>query len=259
MILKLYRYRQYIWRNAWNDLRYQYAGTGMGVFWNIIHPLLQILVYGFVLSRLKALRSGESDMLYVLYLCTGLFPWHAFSEAIARGSNELLANSVYLRRLAISPEIFVAKNALTSVINLLILLLLLIPFSLFLGEPLSWSLLLLLPLAVLLQLLAFGLSLALASLRVFFRDIGEILRILILIWMWTIPVLYQETLLPENARFLFGLNPPYPFIRSIRNVFLEQQGPSLETWLVMAGWLSLFVLIGTLIMQKLQVEIRDVL
>lgn len=260
MIANLYRHRRYIWRNAWNDLRYEYAGTGIGVFWNIINPLLLVLVYAFVFSRLVGLRSGGNrGALYVLFLCTGLFPWQAFSEGIVQGSTSLRANSVYLRRMAIPPEIFVAQRALTSVYNLLLLLALLLPLGLFLGEPLSWSLLLLPLLAVLLQMLAFGLSLALASLRVFFPDIGEILRVLVRTWMWTMPIIYQETLLPEDLRFVFNLNPPYMFIKAIRTIFLEQRGPSLDSWLIMGGWLALSMLVGSLVMQKLQGEIRDTL
>ncbi len=258
VIQHLYIYRRYIWQTAWNELRYRYAGTGLGVFWNIINPLLEVLIYTFVFTQLLIIRSGgERTAPFVLYLCVGLFPWLAFSETVAQGSNALLENANYLKRLAIPAEIFVAKNVLIATFSLYISLLLLIPFSLILGGPLSWSWLLLPVVALLLQGLGLGLALILASLRVFFRDIGEALRAVMQLWKWTMPIVYPAALIPESLRPWLPLNPPYLFIEAIRNLFLAQQLPSLSAWAIMLGWISLFGLVGVLVMQKLQVEIRD--
>src|SRR5687768_3371525 len=112
MFKHLYHYRRYIWRTAWNDLRYRYAGAALGVFWNFIHPLLELAIYAVVFTQLMAVRSTElQPQLFVLYLFLGLFPWISFAEAVVSGSNVLLENALYLRRLAIPAEIFVAKNS----------------------------------------------------------------------------------------------------------------------------------------------------
>jgi len=136
-------------------------------------------------------------------------------------------------------------------------LLLLIPFSLLLGEPLSWSWLILPFVALLLQALALGLALSLANLRVFFPDIGEVLRALLQLWQWTMPIVYPEAFLPQTIQSWLIFNPPYVFIQSIRTLFLEQQLPGWPAWGMMLGWVLLFTGIGTLILRKLHVELRD--
>ncbi|MHC5823386.1 MAG: ABC transporter permease, partial [Nostoc sp.] len=62
----LYKYRRYIFYNAWYELRYRYAGTGIGIFWNIINPLCEILIYTVVFSLL--LSRGVRGSSYALYL-----------------------------------------------------------------------------------------------------------------------------------------------------------------------------------------------
>lgn len=258
IIQHLYTYRRYIWRNAWTDLRYSYAGTGLGVFWNVINPLLEVLIYSFVFTQLIVVHSdGEQGASFVLYLCVGLFPWLAFAETVQQGSNAFLANAAYLKRLAIPAEVFLIKSVLTSTFNLYITLLVLLLFSLATGQPWRWGWLLLPLLALLLQSLALGLALILGNLRVFFPDIGEAMRTLMQLWKWTMPIVYPEMLLPEAVRAWLPLNPPYVFIQSIRNLFLDGRLPSSSAWFMMLIWLVIFALIGALVTQKLRPEIKD--
>jgi ABC-type polysaccharide/polyol phosphate export permease len=258
MFKHLYTHRHYIWKAAWNDLRYRYAGTELGVFWHVINPLLEVLIYTVVFTRVLVVRAGgEQEAFFVLFLCVGLFPWLSFAETILQGSDAFLQNANYLRRLALPAEIFVAKNVLTSTLSLYISLILLLLLSLLLDKPLSWSWLTLPAVALLLQCLAFGFALTLATLRVFFRDVGEVLRALMQLWKWTMPIIYPEALVPERFQPWLVLNPPYVFIQAIRSVLLEQRFPPLAAWATMFAWIFLSILLAAVVMQKLRSEIKD--
>jgi len=262
MILNLYRHRNYIVRNAWSDLRLRYAGSGMGIFWNVIIPLAQILIYTVVFSRLMSFRSpgmASNRYAFVLYLCSGLFPWIAFSRSITRGSNALLVNARHLKMLPIPEEIFVAQSAMADTFSLLIYLVLLVVAGLLVGQPLGWPSLLLPLVAVLFQGLAFGIGLLLSSLRVFFRDIGQALGIATQLWMWTLPIIYVESILPENLQSLLTFNPPYIYITSFRDLFLHNRIPPLATWGGMVAWAAGFALLGSIVLHKLRPELRDAL
>jgi lipopolysaccharide transport system permease protein len=258
MFHHLYHHRSYIWQAAWNDFRYRYAGTGLGVFWNVVNPLLEVLLYTVVFTQLLVVRSsGRPGVPFVLYLCVGLFPWLAFSETVIQGSSALDENATYLKRLALPPEIFVAKAVLLAGFNLAVTLALLLPFSLALGRPAGWAWLALPGLTLLLQGLGLGLALGLAGLRVLFPDLSEVLRTLMQLWRWTMPIIYPAALVPAVIQPWLKANPPYLFIESIRRVYLEQQVPAWPDWLAMAAWAGLFILLGELILHRLRSEIRD--
>src|SRR4051795_5152048 len=78
MIGGIVQYRSFIWRHARADLRHRYAGTGMGVAWNVIHPLAVITIYSVVFSQIfrgSATTPGAGRLPYTFYLCSGFFPW----------------------------------------------------------------------------------------------------------------------------------------------------------------------------------------
>ncbi|MDH5506685.1 MAG: ABC transporter permease [Anaerolineae bacterium] len=258
MITHLYTHRRYILKNSSNELRYRYAGTAIGIFWNIINPLLEILIYTVVFSQLFTLRSGSSDpRAYVLFLITGLFPWISFAEAILHGSRSLIKNRVYLRRLALPPDIFIAMNALTSFYSLLLYFVLIILVVSVMGNPLGWSLLLLPLIGLLLHGLAFGITLAIANLQVLIPDVGEVLRAIVHLWRWTMPIIYTIDIFPENIQPLFRLNPPYVFIQSIRQIIIEQTLPSPQDWALMFAWIAVFLLFGAFVSRKLASDVKD--
>ena len=253
----LYQYRRYIWKNAWNDLRYRYVGTGLGIFWNVAHPLVEIVIYTVVFSLLFSNRS--SGMSYRLYIIVGILTWGVFTNTIQRGSNAILEHARYLKQLDFPVEIFVAKVALTFLLILHIDYCLFIPVSVFLGNRIGWKIFLLPVFLLLLQGLALGMSLTLAHLRVFLPDIKELIQALIPLWRWTLPVIYPETILPESVRQWLFLNPPYIFFRSIRRLVLEAELPELYDWTIMLLWLLFMLGFGIFVNQKLQYEVKEIL
>ena len=235
MFSALLSYRRYIWRNAWNELRYHYAGTGMGIFWNVIHPLVTILLYTLIFSWIFPQRAKGGG--YVLHLTSGLLAWRAFTDTIQRGSNAFIEHARYLKRLAIPPQVFVAKICVTGTLMLFLYYLLLLPISMWLGNDLGWSVIAFPGVLLALQLLAFGLALALAHLRALFPDVEQIVQAILPLWMWTLPVVYPETVIPPSLRAWLWLNPPYAFLRAIREAALDRQWPALKNWGAMAIWL----------------------
>ncbi len=185
MIRVLYFHRKYIVQNAWNDLRHRYAGSGMGVIWNVISPLAQILVFTLIFTKIMRFKLPDvaSEFAFPLYLCSGFLPWIAFSECVNRGANSFLENANYLKKMPIPEQVFVAQTAMSATIGLFISLFLLFALAVAMRHPptLLW---LILPLiAILFQGFGFGLGLLLSSINVFFRDIGQLLGIILQVWM----------------------------------------------------------------------------
>ncbi len=261
MIRVLYHHRKYILQNAWNDMRHRYAGSGMGVIWNVISPLAQILVYTIVFTKIMSIKLPEitSQFAFPLYLCSGFLPWIAFSECILRGSNSFVENANYLKKMPIPEQVFVAQTAMSATISLFISLGLLFGLSVVMRYPVTWLWLILPLIAILFQGFGFGLGLLFSSINVFFRDVGQILGIFVQIWMWMTPIVYPETILPEGFRLYMKFNPAYPFIHTFREVFLYGRLSEAWMWWVMFAWAFGIPALGYLVLRKFRSEIRDVL
>lgn len=257
----LFKYRRYIWANAWSELHLQYAGTLFGSLWNLFFPLAIVLTYSVVFSYVmqRAQTGTGLGVPYFLYLGSGLFPWLSFSAGLNKASNAFLANARYLTKLAIPEDIFVAITILREFYTLLIFLLLLIVSGLFMGHLPGWTLLMLPLVSILMLALAYGLGLIFAAFRVFFMDAKHILEVILRIWIWTVPIVYFEELLPNFLRVLCHFNPLYPFIVSYRSVYIEGQIPSPVICLGMLFWSTAAIALGYAMLNKVKPELRDCL
>lgn len=261
MIRGIYSYRGFIWQRAVADLRHRYAGTGLGVVWNVVHPLTMIAIYSLIFSTLMPVTAHipntSAHFAYVLYLCSGFLPWLAFSECITRGANAFLENASYLKKLPMPEQVFVAQTAASATLGLAISFSLLLAVALCLGQRPAWPWLLLPIPLICMQFLGFALGLLCGTLNVFFRDIGQVLQVVLQIVLWTAPVIWVEQNLPQQLKVLLRWHPLYPMLQAVRDLFFGASIPGLGTWAWMLAWPALCLLLAWSVFKQLQPEIRD--
>ncbi len=254
-------YRSFIWRSALSDLQYRYAGSAIGVFWNVLIPLAQILIFTAVFSQIievRLPRAGTTNA-FAIYLCSGLLPWLGFSECVSRGTQSFLENATYLKKLPIPEQIFVAQNAVGATLSLGVSMSLLLLLTIVLKGEITWAWLVVPPVILLFQSLGFGLGLMLGTLNVFFRDIGQGLGIILQMWMWLTPIVYVKEILPALFQSLLVCNPAFPFIDSLQGIIVRGLWPDQWHWSLMTFWALTAPLAGYMILRKLKPEIRDVI
>lgn len=256
-LLAILEHRGYIWRNAVNDLRYRYAGSGMGVFWNVVNPVLQIGVFGLVFSLFPS-PPGETPAARWLSLCLGLVPWLGFSESLVRASHALVRGGGLVRINGVPLEVLVAESALASALSGLIGMGVVLLAAVLMGADLWPGLALILVATLSLHVVGFGLGLALACLRAFFADTSEVLRVGLQLWMWTMPIVYSEALVPESLRPWLILNPPWVYLREIRALSHGPASLNPIPILIMVGWAIATVALGRLVMNRLRADVLDV-
>lgn len=261
MVQGLYQYRGFIWQRAVADLRHRYAGTGLGIVWNVLHPLAMIGIYALLFSTLMGQPQTDVNgrFGYVLYLCCGFLPWLAFSECITRGTVAFLENSAYLRKLPMPEQVFVAQTAAAATMGLGISFSLLLIISLAVGHhPTVYWLLLPLPL-ILLQAAGFAIGLLLGTLNVFFRDVGQLVQIALQVLFWTVPIVWIWPAIPLRLQHVLRWNPLVPMFDSIRDLFLYDRLPHASQWADMIGLVLVLLLIAYAAFHRLRSEIRDLL
>src|SRR5688500_2051824 len=120
MLPALWTYQRFIWSRAVNDLQHRYAGTGMGIVWNVLHPLALIGIYSVIFTQLFDRRPPEGlggTFAYSLYLCSGFLPWLAFAECDTRDGGALLDNAPYQKKQPGPEHVFVAQTAASATLG----------------------------------------------------------------------------------------------------------------------------------------------
>jgi lipopolysaccharide transport system permease protein len=257
----LIAHRGYIWRAAVHDFRHRYAGTSVGFMWNVIHPLALIILFTVIFSTLMPIsfESGGTHFPFVLYLCCGLLPWLAFADCVGRTTSAFVDNASFLKRLPLPEQVFVAKTALSSGLNLALYYVILIVLSIVTGHFPHIAWVFILPIGIALILFGYGIGLALSVLNTFFRDVLQFVQVVLQIALWMAPITYVESAVPEWTHALLKMNPFYWFLTGLREAFLYGRPPSASTVIGMTAWTVAAILIGNAVARRLGDEMRDVL
>ena len=241
------------------DLKSRYAGSFMGIVWNVVHPLVMITIYTLVFSRIMRARlPGMPDVYsYSIYLCAGLLPWNAFAEVVSRSATVFLDQAWLLKKIRIPKKLLSGSIVLSSAINFLIGFSIFFIFLLLTGHVPNRAYLIL-PLLLVLQFaFAFGLGLMVSVLNVFLRDISQLVGIGLQFWFWLTPIVYLEEVLPDGIRRLLRLNPMTHFMRGYHGVILDGLVPSWSLLGTTALATLMSLAIGSAIFFRLKDEIAD--
>ncbi len=210
----LWRHKELLFFLAWRDILVRYKQTVAGVGWVVIRPLLTMIILTAVFGRVARLPSDEVP--YAVLVFTGLLPWFYFSNALSECSNSLVTNSHLLSKVYFPRLIVPASTILVSSVDFLISLVVLSVLFLWYGMVPGWSLLLLPALGVWVAVLALGLGLWFSTLNVRYRDFRHIVPFLLQLGIYASPVAYSASIIPEEWRVLYYLNPIAGLIDAFR-------------------------------------------
>lgn len=223
------------------DFQGRYAGSLLSFLWSFIQPLWLLVLFTFVFStvmRLKLREHGYDIDNFGIFLFCGLLPWTAIHEGVLRSSTAITDNAALVKKLQFPSEILVLSIVLGALLHEAIAISVFILLLGILGQ-LAWGSLGWLLLAVPLQLaLTLGLGLLLASVHVFFRDISQVLGMLLNGWFYFTPIVYPLTLVPDWIRGWIEANPLTALVELYRIALLGGDFAAVEgstpTLLVMA-------------------------
>jgi lipopolysaccharide transport system permease protein len=203
------------------ELFSRYLGSFSGLAWALLHPLALLAVYHFVFTTV--FRAGSlNGKSFLVFVAIALWPWLAAQEGLQRGTISLAGHAGLIRKVAFPHEIVVyASVAATLTLQLIGYLGVLVVLALF-GEPVRFEgLVLALPLWIILGVAVTGLSLALAALQVFVKDVEHILMPVLMILMYLTPILYPLSLVPEGMKPWVAANPFGYLVDRLRDALLD--------------------------------------
>jgi lipopolysaccharide transport system permease protein len=239
----------------------RWIGTQLGPFWLIAQPLATILIFTVIFVNIMrpGMPSHDSKFAYSIYLCAGVLTYNLFSEMLGRSVAIFVENANLLKKIYFPKLCLPVIVMLSSLLNYGVTLLLFTGFLLLAGAFPGGVVLSLLPVLVILVVFTMGLGMFLACINVFYRDVQQVVQVLLQFWFWLTPIVYIPTTLPDRVKGLLDLNPLYPLIRACQGIFLDQSMPDWISLIYPALLGLVFTGLGILAFYRLQGEIVDAL
>jgi ABC-type polysaccharide/polyol phosphate export permease len=212
----------------------RYLGNVMGLAWVFIQPLITLVIYSYVFENIFKARIPEAAHLgFAVYLAIGFWPWTAFAESLLRSITALVEKKDLIGKVKIDLRLPVAATVTaTFLLHMIGYAVVLLALALW-GKPLYFEMLpAIIPAIGVLYLLALAFGFLLSALQVYLKDTLQIMNSLLMLWFFSTPVIYSESLLPESVRQWLWLNPVYPPINFIHQALLF--GENLP-WLPLLG------------------------
>ncbi|HMF49193.1 MAG TPA: ABC transporter permease [Candidatus Saccharimonadales bacterium] len=210
----LWRYRELFLFLAWRDLLVRYKQTVVGVGWSVIRPCLTMVILTVVFGNLGSMPSGGVP--YPLLVLCGLLPWQFFATALSDSGNSLVSNSGLISKVYFPRLIIPAGGVIIGLVDFLISLSLLVALMIWYHwvPPATIALA---PLFVLLAMAtSFGAGTWAAALTIKYRDFRVIIPFVVQFGLYISPVGFLSSIVPENYRLLYSLNPMVGVIDGFR-------------------------------------------
>jgi lipopolysaccharide transport system permease protein len=241
------------------ELGSRYLGSITGLAWALLHPLALLAVYHFVFTTVFR-TGGFAGQSFLAFVAVALWPWLAAQEALQRGAVALTSYAGLIRKVAFPHELIIyASVAATLTLHLAGYVTVLVVLRAF-GEPIDLSgLVLAVPLCLVMALAVTGLTLALAALQVFVRDVEHVLMPVLMILMYLTPILYPLALVPESVRPWVAANPFGWLVGRLRDAVLDGRlAPQPQDALALAVAILLFAA-GRWVFRRLSPHFEDFL
>lgn len=239
----LWLYRELFFFLAWRDIKVRYKQTILGVAWAILQPLLVMGLFSLLFGVFFKLPSGGIP--YPVFILTGLLPWQLFAYALTHSSESLVADRNLITKIYF-PRLIVPLSSVTAgLIDFAISSILLVGLMLFYRISITPRIFTL-PLFVLLALVtSMGVGLWFSALNVQYRDVRYTIPFLTQLWFFATPITYSIEIIPDNWRWLYGLNPMTGVVEGFRWALLGTEY-SIGLTVLLSSLMVVFLFIGGL-------------
>lgn len=254
----VWRYRELFYFLAWRDILVRYKQTTLGIAWALVRPLLTMIVFTIVFSKLARLPSGNIP--YPLLVLAAMLPWQFFAGAVAESGNSLIGNSNMISKVYFPRLVIPVSSVMVSFVDFMISGAIIFAMMVWFSFTPDWRLLALLPLMLLVFAAALGTGLWVAALTVKYRDFRYISPFILQLGLYVSPVGFSSAIVPEQWRLLYSLNPMVGIIDGFRWALLAGESPLYWPSLLISIILTLFLLIsGTMYFRKTERSFADLI
>lgn len=252
----LWLFRELVYFLTWRDIKVRYKQSILGGGWAILKPFLTMIVFTIFFGQLAKISSDGIP--YPIFYFSALVPWQFFDNAINVGSHSLVQNRHMITKIYFPRLILPLSSVFGGLVDFSIAFVILVIMLFVYGYPLRVEMLLL-PL-FLLEAIVTALAVALwfSALNVLYRDFGYITSFVTQFWMFITPVAYPASLVPEQWRLVYALNPMAGVIEGFRWALIaNQQQPPLALIAVSSSVALILLITGLIYFRRMERQFAD--
>ena len=254
----LWRYRELFYFLAWRDILVRYKQTAIGIAWALIRPFITMIVFTVVFGNLAKLPS--EGVPYPILVFSAMLPWQFFSNALSECSNSLIGNANLISKVYF-PRLIVPVSAIVvSFVDFMISGIILLGLMAYYAYVPSWRILMLPVFIGIAFAASIGAGLLFASLNVKYRDFRFIVPFITQIGLYVSPVGFSSSIVPEQYRLLYSLNPMVGVIDGFRWSILGGESKLyLPGFALSLGLVLLMLIAGVVYFRKVERTFADVI
>jgi len=256
----LFHSRRFIMSLAKNDFKTRYAGSYFGIIWAFVQPICTILVFWFVF-QVGFRNTDVGNVPFVCWFSCGLIPWFFFSDAWNNATNSLIEYSYLVKKVVFKIHILpLIKIISTFFVHIFFIMFMIFIFLCYKIMPnIYWFQVLYYCFCAV--MLTIALSFITVSLVVFFKDLGQIMNIILQFGMWLTPIMWSIDTIPQKFIWIFKLNPMYYVVQGYRDSFIYNVPFYSNIKQTIYFWAIVIILMscGSYLFKKLKPHFADVL
>jgi lipopolysaccharide transport system permease protein len=250
---ELWSYRELIIRLAWNEFKLRYKSSALGFIWSLLEPLLMLLVLYVVFTNLMRIQVQY----YQLFLLLGIILWNLLDRGTNMSIWGVVGKPSLVQKVYFPRDILVIATCITAMMMTALEFVVFIIFMAGFRVPPGWTAIYFPVLIIFEFLIVLGLSMALSSLNVYFRDVQFIWRVIVQAGFFATPILYPITIFPENVRWIVMLNPMALIITMIRDCILYAIPPEAANLTYLAVSTVATLILGYSIFDRLEPKFAE--
>lgn len=254
---ELWAFRDLLFFMSWRDISVRYKQTLLGVAWAIIQPLFSTIVFSLFFGRLA--KVGSDGIPYPIFAYAAQLPWQYFSSALSGSANSLVGSATIITKTYFPRMTIPLAAVITPLFDFVIAFAFIFVMMPIYHVTPTWNVVWLPLFMVLAFMTALGVGLWLAAMNVQYRDIKYAIGFLLQLWMFASPVVYSTTLVPEQWRIVYGLNPMAGVISGFRWALLgTNTGPD-NMMFVSVGVALLILVSGAFYFRRMEKNFADMI
>jgi ABC-2 type transport system permease protein len=249
LLRDLLAYRTFIFNMVLKDLKLRYQASILGFLWSMMNPLLMLVVYSIVFSRVMRVPTEGN---YTFFLFSGLMPWTFFSGALVASTDSVVGSAGLIRKVQFPHETLPVATVLFFFAQLGLALLVVVPgLVLITGATMTAVAWLAVPLLLLQLLFTIGVALGLAALTTVFRDITHLTDVVLMVMFWATPIVYPAKMAPEGLQAWFRFSPVSGFIESYQALIVRHRLPDAGALAMLVVWTVVALVAGRALFRRL--------
>ncbi len=253
---EVWHFRELLFFLVWRDVKVRYKQTIIGIAWVVLQPLVASFIFAIIFGNFA--RMPSDNLPYVIFAMGGLVPWNFFANSIQRGTGSLVGSAGLISKVYFPRLIIPVASILAGLVDLAVVLIALLVLMLLWGVVPTFAIITL-PLMLLLAFgIALGASLGLTAINVQYRDVGYAMPVVMQLWLYATPVIYSSSLIPENWRWLYGLNPMVGVIGGFRWALFGTGMPPLVELAFSLSVMIAMLVGGVLLFNRMESKFADV-